>query len=60
MHMKNILSDISQAVGSTPLVRLNSISDNSKANVYGKIESVNPLFCVKDRIGKIHDRSCRN
>ena len=50
--MKNILADISQAVGGTPLVRLNSISDASKANVLGKIESGNPLFCVKDRIGK--------
>ena len=50
--MKNVLADISQAVGGTPLVKLNTISDNSKANVYGKIESGNPLFCVKDRIGK--------
>lgn len=50
--MKNILADISQAVGGTPLVRLNSISDASIANVFGKIESGNPLFCVKDRIGK--------
>lgn len=50
--MKKILTDISQAVGDTPLVRLNSISDHVQADIYGKIEAGNPLFCVKDRIGK--------
>ena len=48
----NIFNDVSQAVGATPLVRLNSIAADSKAVIYAKLESANPLFCVKDRIGK--------
>jgi cysteine synthase A len=47
-----IFNDISQAVGSTPLVRLNSINDENEAVIYAKLEAANPLFCVKDRIGK--------
>ena len=47
-----IFNDISQAVGSTPLVRLNSINDENGGNIYAKLEAANPLFCVKDRIGK--------
>jgi cysteine synthase A len=47
-----IFNDISQAVGSTPLVRLNSITGENSGVIYAKLEAANPLFCVKDRIGK--------
>ena len=46
--MPNIYSDNSQTVGNTPLVRLNRVT---KANVFVKIESRNPSFSVKCRIG---------
>ena len=42
---------ITELIGSTPLLRLNRISDESGAEVYGKLESFNPGGSVKDRIG---------
>ena len=55
--MSNIFQDNSTAIGNTPLVKLNRViaSENSdgspSATVYAKIESRNPSFSVKDRIG---------
>jgi len=43
--------DILEVVGNTPLVRINRIIE-SKAEVYAKLEYLNPLASVKDRIGK--------
>jgi len=42
---------ITELIGGTPLVRLNRISDESGAEVYGKLESFNPGGSVKDRVG---------
>lgn len=42
---------ITELIGSTPLLRLNRISDESGAEVLGKLESLNPGGSVKDRIG---------
>ncbi len=49
--MGKIYSDITQVIGDTPLVRLNRITEGAGATVLVKLESANPLFCVKDRIG---------
>ena len=38
------------AVGDTPCVRLNSVTEGLTANVYAKLEMVNPGGSVKDRI----------
>lgn len=46
--MTKIFSDNSQTIGNTPLVRLNHISS---ANIFAKVESRNPSFSVKCRIG---------
>jgi cysteine synthase A len=43
--------DINSTVGSTPLVRLNTITDGLGAQIFAKLEFFNPLGSVKDRIG---------
>jgi len=41
-----------QLIGSTPLVKLNTIVPNNSANIYAKLECFNPGGSVKDRIAK--------
>jgi cysteine synthase len=47
----HIYSDITEAVGRTPLVRLNRITEGAEATVLAKLEFYNPGGSVKDRIG---------
>ena len=47
-----IYDDITQCVGGTPLVRLKRIAGSAVATVVAKLESLNPLGSVKDRIGR--------
>lgn len=47
-----IRDDITQCIGNTPLVRFNRISEGCVATVAGKVENLNPLWSVKDRIGR--------
>jgi cysteine synthase A len=49
--MSGILSDLMQAVGETPLVRLNALGRGLPGALVAKLESMNPLGSVKDRIG---------
>jgi cysteine synthase A len=46
-----IANNITELVGNTPLVRLNTPSELSGANIIGKCEFMNPTSSVKDRIG---------
>ena len=46
-----IASNVTELIGNTPLVRLNRISKDAKAEVVVKLESYNPAHSVKDRIG---------
>lgn len=46
-----IHEDITKTVGNTPLVRLNRITKGLPGTVAVKLESRNPLYSVKDRIG---------
>lgn len=45
-----IYENITQLVGKTPLVRVNSLSDGTDNDIIGKVEYFNPLSSVKDRI----------
>jgi len=38
-------------IGNTPLVRLNRLARDTKAQVFAKMENLNPGYSVKDRIG---------
>jgi cysteine synthase len=49
--MSGIRSDLMQAVGETPLVRLNALGRGLPGVLVAKLESMNPLGSVKDRIG---------
>lgn len=49
--MGQIFEDQSYAIGRTPLVRLNRVTQKAKATVLAKIEGRNPAFSVKCRIG---------
>ncbi|TES93082.1 MAG: cysteine synthase A [Desulfobacteraceae bacterium] len=46
-----MLKDINSTIGSTPLVRLNTIGSELEAEILAKFEFFNPLGSVKDRIG---------
>lgn len=46
----SIANNITNVVGNTPLVRVNTLSDQTGAEIIGKLEYLNPLSSVKDRI----------
>jgi cysteine synthase A len=48
----NIQSSMVATVGNTPLIRLNHLTAKLDAEICVKAEFFNPLFSVKDRIGK--------
>ena len=45
-----IFEDITRTIGNTPLVKLRRVTRGCLAEVVGKLESFNPLSCVKERI----------
>lgn len=47
-----IREEITQCIGDTPLVRLRNLAPDSGVTVVAKIENMNPLWSVKDRIGR--------
>ncbi len=49
--MRGVFPQVVQAVGATPLVRFNNLTRGIKATILAKLESMNPLGSVKDRIG---------
>ena len=45
-----IANNIEELIGNTPLVRINSLSDETGTTILGKCEFMNPTSSVKDRI----------
>ena len=50
--MAQIVNSIVDAIGQTPLVRLNRLSEGLPGNIAVKLEFYNPAGSVKDRIGR--------
>jgi len=48
----SIASNIVDTVGNTPLIKLNKVTEGIDCEIFLKAEFFNPLFSVKDRIGK--------
>ena len=48
--MHKVYNNVLEAVGDTPLVRLNKVTEGLKATLYAKLEYMNPGGSVKDRI----------
>ena len=46
-----MLDSILQAIGKTPLVKLNRVGAHLRCNMYAKCEFLNPGGSLKDRIG---------
>src|SRR5262245_53645419 len=49
---RGIRDDVTRCIGNTPLIRLRRITQGCGATVVAKVESFNPLWSVKDRIGR--------
>ena len=47
----NIANNVTELIGNTPLVMINSLSSKYKAKIIGKCEFMNPTGSVKDRTG---------
>jgi cysteine synthase len=47
-----IKQDITRCVGNTPLIKLRRVTAGCGATVAAKMENLNPLWSVKDRIGR--------
>lgn len=52
--MANIYQSVDQIIGKTPLLRLGNIVEelDLKANIYAKLEFLNPAGSIKDRVAK--------
>jgi cysteine synthase A len=47
-----IFKNITECIGNTPLVKFNRIAEGCIATIVGKMENMNPLWSIKDRIAR--------
>ena len=47
---KPIANDITETIGNTPLVKINTMAEGLDATVLAKVESFNPISSIKDRV----------
>jgi cystathionine beta-synthase len=52
MIHKKAYSSVLDAVGNTPLVRLNNMTNGVESEIFAKLEFLNPMGSTKDRIAK--------
>lgn len=52
MTSSRVANNILEAIGNTPIVRMNKIVPENGAMLFAKLESFNPMGSVKDRIAK--------
>lgn len=52
MVEKKYYEDILEGIGNTPLIKLNRIAEGLKADIFAKLEFLNPMGSLKDRIAK--------
>ena len=50
---EQILDNVLQAIGHTPLVRLNRFAPELSAEILVKVETTNPGGSIKDRVGAL-------
>jgi cystathionine beta-synthase len=50
--MRSAKADITQAVGNTPIVKLNRVTEGLAASIYVKCEYLNPMGSHKDRVAR--------
>ena len=50
--MRSAKSDITQAIGNTPIVKLNKVTEGVAADIYVKCEYLNPMGSHKDRVAR--------
>jgi cystathionine beta-synthase len=56
---KGVFDDVTQVVGQTPLVKLRKLGRHTKAEIYAKLEYLNPGGSVKDRVAFRSSRTPR-
>ncbi len=48
--MRGAVADLTQAIGNTPIVRLQRVAESVESNIYVKLEYLNPAGSMKDRV----------
>jgi cystathionine beta-synthase len=49
---RQVYDSVLDVVGNTPLVRLNKLTNGVKSDIFAKLEFLNPMGSIKDRIAK--------
>ena len=50
--MKKVYQNVIEAIGNTPIVKLNKVASHVDSEIYVKLEYMNPGGSIKERIGK--------